>query len=370
MKSNKLGDIIIELRKAKGLTQKELADELGTTDKSVSRWETGNNYPNIDMIYQISKYFKVSFYNLLEARMADENSDDEVVDAIINEFHRVSHRNSRIIKLILTLVGILAVVVTIAILFISSYNKYKVYQVGVDNSDIYDLEGYYMKTKDLLYLGDIKLKSNEINKDDILSIELYYKDDKGNHIIQEYTSLINIVFSNFESYIKIKHLSDYLDNLYIKLKLIDNKNNIIEYESKLIFTLDFTNSKVYNKGKVEEISYLNNNSKSIKDVLLENGFVEEDSSLIKENNKYKILYNQLVNKIVYLENNDKYIYKLKYDLVNKFMEVTIFDNKNIEKENYIYNVNENKVEKCTIGRCNNYKEMYQTLYDKVLYLFT
>ena len=304
--------------------------------------------------------------------MADENSDDEVVDAIINEFHRVSHRNSRIIKLILTLVGILAVVVTIAILFISSYNKYKVYQVGVDNSDIYYLEGYYIetKTKDLLYLGDIKLKSNEINKDDILSIELYYKDDKGNHIIQEYTSLINIVFSNFESYIKIKHLSDYLDNLYIKLKLIDNKNNIIEYESKLIFTLDFTNSKVYNKGKIEEISYLNNNSKLIKDVLLENGFVEEDSSLVKDTKNCKTIYYQLINKIICFKEKDDYNYKLEYDLSNNLMHILIYDNENIEKENYIYNINTNKVEKCTIGRCNNYKEMYQILYDNVLYMFT
>ena len=41
MEKEKIGEFISELRKERQLTQKELADELGLTDKAISKWETG-----------------------------------------------------------------------------------------------------------------------------------------------------------------------------------------------------------------------------------------------------------------------------------------------------------------------------------------
>ena len=73
---NNLGDIISELRNKKNLTQKELADKLGISDKAVSRWETGKSFPDLDMLFRISKFFKVSFNDLLTARMEDDGTDD------------------------------------------------------------------------------------------------------------------------------------------------------------------------------------------------------------------------------------------------------------------------------------------------------
>ena len=43
MNAKKLGQFICTLRQEKGLTQKNLADMLGVTDKAVSRWETGGS---------------------------------------------------------------------------------------------------------------------------------------------------------------------------------------------------------------------------------------------------------------------------------------------------------------------------------------
>ena len=51
-----------ELRKAKGLTQDELADKFGVGKLTVSRWETGKNTPEVATIIELSKFFN---FNLL-----------------------------------------------------------------------------------------------------------------------------------------------------------------------------------------------------------------------------------------------------------------------------------------------------------------
>ena len=49
MNAGKTGKLIAERRKAKGLTQKALAEQLGVTNKAVSKWETGQGMPDISI---------------------------------------------------------------------------------------------------------------------------------------------------------------------------------------------------------------------------------------------------------------------------------------------------------------------------------
>ena len=56
-----------ELRKKKGLTQEELAEELYVSRTAISKWESGRGYPNIDSLKEISKYFSVSIDDLLSS---------------------------------------------------------------------------------------------------------------------------------------------------------------------------------------------------------------------------------------------------------------------------------------------------------------
>ena len=58
-------DIILELRKAKGLSQDELAEKVFVTRQAVSRWETGETTPNIETLKLLSKLFDVSINTLL-----------------------------------------------------------------------------------------------------------------------------------------------------------------------------------------------------------------------------------------------------------------------------------------------------------------
>lgn len=59
------GEKLQELRKSKGMTQEELAEQLYVSRTAVSKWESGRGLPNIDSLKQISEYFSVSIDDLL-----------------------------------------------------------------------------------------------------------------------------------------------------------------------------------------------------------------------------------------------------------------------------------------------------------------
>lgn len=61
----KIGKFIAERRKRQGLTQVQLAERLGVTQKSVSRWETGRNLPDLSLLEPLSKELKVTLAELL-----------------------------------------------------------------------------------------------------------------------------------------------------------------------------------------------------------------------------------------------------------------------------------------------------------------
>ena len=62
-----------ELRKGRGLTQEELAEELFVSRTAISKWESGRGYPSIDSLKEISQFFSVSIDELI--------SSDEIVTA-------------------------------------------------------------------------------------------------------------------------------------------------------------------------------------------------------------------------------------------------------------------------------------------------
>jgi len=59
------GNFLYSLRKEKGMTQMELADRLGVTNKAVSKWETGDAMPETSLLLPISRIFDVSVDELL-----------------------------------------------------------------------------------------------------------------------------------------------------------------------------------------------------------------------------------------------------------------------------------------------------------------
>lgn len=86
MDARKLGSFIAENRKAKNMTQVDLAIKLQVTDKAISRWERGLGSPDINSIEQLAEELDVSIAELMKCERIQEEpvSHAEVENAIIN----------------------------------------------------------------------------------------------------------------------------------------------------------------------------------------------------------------------------------------------------------------------------------------------
>lgn len=68
MANTSMGEIISTLRKEKGMTQKDIADQLGTTDKAVSKWERDIAFPDTATIPKLAEILGVSVEELMQAK--------------------------------------------------------------------------------------------------------------------------------------------------------------------------------------------------------------------------------------------------------------------------------------------------------------
>ncbi len=75
------------LRKARSLTQEELAEALFVSRTAISKWESGRGYPNLDSLKEISRFFSVSIDDLIcseEIISAAENEKKECIDKYVS----------------------------------------------------------------------------------------------------------------------------------------------------------------------------------------------------------------------------------------------------------------------------------------------
>ena len=85
--NEKFGKFLSEMRKEKSMTQKELADKLFVSDKTVSKWERGNSMPNVTLLMPISDVLGITVTELLKGEKISENNSlntDEVEKLVIN----------------------------------------------------------------------------------------------------------------------------------------------------------------------------------------------------------------------------------------------------------------------------------------------
>ncbi|MCR5805170.1 MAG: helix-turn-helix domain-containing protein [Clostridia bacterium] len=125
MDKEKTGQLITELRKEKGLTQKQLADILNVTDKAVSKWERGLSFPDISMLEPLSEVLDISIMEILAGEKQDEKetlSREEALklinDSVELSDEEIRHKKerSRFVIIILIVISLLLISLTLNVI--------------------------------------------------------------------------------------------------------------------------------------------------------------------------------------------------------------------------------------------------------------
>lgn len=80
MDTIKIGAFLAELRHERHLTQEELGEKLGVTNKTVSRWENGNYMPPVEMLMEISSLYSVSINEILSGKRLEKTEIAQAAD--------------------------------------------------------------------------------------------------------------------------------------------------------------------------------------------------------------------------------------------------------------------------------------------------
>lgn len=118
----KIGKFIAALRKEKCLTQEQLGENLGVTNKTISRWENGNYMPDVEMLSLLSKEFGVSINELISGeRLLAEDfkkaADNNLVTALKEKiaFFKKKWLHEHISTIVLCIVAWIGIIIWTAL---------------------------------------------------------------------------------------------------------------------------------------------------------------------------------------------------------------------------------------------------------------
>ena len=96
MDLQKIGSFLKELRKEKELTQEQLAETLNVSRRTVSRWETGSNMPDLDLLVEMADLYQVDLRELLDGERKKEQMDTELKETVLQVAEYSNEEKSRL----------------------------------------------------------------------------------------------------------------------------------------------------------------------------------------------------------------------------------------------------------------------------------
>lgn len=98
MDQKKIGSLLKKLRNEKGLTQEQFAEMVNVSNRTVSRWENGNNMPDLDILIQISDYYEIDLRELLDGERKSEKMDMELEETVLKAVDYTNSETERYTK--------------------------------------------------------------------------------------------------------------------------------------------------------------------------------------------------------------------------------------------------------------------------------
>ena len=224
----KIGRYVAGKRKDLGLTQRQLAQKLGMSDKSVSKWERGVCLPDVSVYAQLCGILSISINEFLAGEdIAQENIVKKSEDNLIQVTTDSKHRQNKL----KTIIAVLSVIVLAAVMIVSVFllraNQPKNYIVPVDPNSA------EMKTAELLSGMDGAFLYHYRTSDSFqrltVSVSEYQSGkriDRGNNVVS-YESIgspaegMIVIVPNFEDFTVKLVIADQSAKLSTEIPILD-----------------------------------------------------------------------------------------------------------------------------------------------------
>ena len=126
------GNFLKELRKEKGITQEQLAEIMGVAGRTVSRWETASNMPDLSLLLQLAEFYKVDVGELLDGKRKEKTSDNEDKELLnkISDYNETKEKKyANICNKVLLITFVLLALTLIAQLIMYGNLKYVIGEI-------------------------------------------------------------------------------------------------------------------------------------------------------------------------------------------------------------------------------------------------
>lgn len=94
----RIGQFLKALRKEKGLTQEKLAETLGVSNRTVSRWETGASMPDFDLLIELAKAYGVGVEEILNGERRNDTVDKQMEESFYKVAEYTNQEKEKLMK--------------------------------------------------------------------------------------------------------------------------------------------------------------------------------------------------------------------------------------------------------------------------------
>ena len=120
MDQSKTGKFIAQARRAQNLTQRQLADQLAISDKTVSKWECGKGLPEVSLMLPLCEILQIGVNDLLSGeKLAEENYRKKAEENLMNLMQENAENKERMTLSIIC--GVITIIAVCSLVIIASY---------------------------------------------------------------------------------------------------------------------------------------------------------------------------------------------------------------------------------------------------------
>ena len=274
MNQEKIGKFILKLRREKNMTQQELADRIGVTDRAISKWENGRGLPDLSLMMPLCKELGITINELISGEQIEKEDYQSKLEE--NIFKTIDYTNKKIAnknKIFKIVVGtIITIVLIVGLMFFVDVNR-------MNNNDPVIFSTWGFKCAPLVDLHEEEIISgvenyllekkesepkHHENEKSFVSIRTYLIEEKNNHKLyivyawvleEKYYLENNKIKQDSSSSIPYMFVVEHTNNKY---KVTDSRiprDKVYTEDMKNIFPRSVRNDmdEIYNDGTIERL---------------------------------------------------------------------------------------------------------------------